>query len=825
MIKNMELTVVKRNGVREPLNYEKINKVLIWATQTSNGEYINGVSASAIAMNAKLQLYDGISTNEIHQVLIQSAVDLINENDSNYQHVASNLLNFFLRKNIFDTFDNMPHIKDVVQTNIVKGVYDIKLMEDYDDEDYDKINGYIKHHRDLNFTYAGLKQLTDKYLLKDRITKEIFETPQYMYMLIAMTLFADYDKKNRLGMIKTFYNIISKWLISLPTPIMCGVRTPNRQYSSCTLIDVGDSLESLDASNSAIMKYTARRAGIGINMGRIRALGSSIRGGEVVHTGVVPFLKLYESTVKSCTQNGVRGGSATTYFPFWHSEIEDIMVLKNNKGTDNNRVRKLDYGIQFSRLFYQRFVKNETITLFSPHEVPELYDAFGDNDLFDEIYEKCERKTSIKKKKIKARDLFNQFCQERIGTGRMYVQNIDHANEHSAFLDKIRMSNLCVEINLPTSPINHIDDGKIVKRWIKIPTNRLEEYNDFRESNKFLFLKGEENIIHPLTECNTPKGLFTMFNNPTEFEEGFEYIESEFELVYGDTPGEIALCVLSAINLGAIKDLSQLEEICEFAVRALDFVISNQDYPIESAKKMYRRRSIGIGVTNLAYYFAKNGVGYGSKESLELLDKTMEHMQYYLIKGSVKLAKEYGACDYFHRTKYSKGILPIDTYNKNVDKLVDRKYDLDWEQLRKDVVEHGMRNSTLTAIMPCESCVEKNTKIKTKDGVKSYEEILDGQGIDWKKLEEVGVPQWIEFEKPFEVQTQTGFDISERIWYNGEKEVFDIEFEDGNTYSMTANHKLLVNRSGNEVWTRADLLKEGDDIVNVNEESPYIKMI
>jgi ribonucleoside-diphosphate reductase alpha chain len=701
--KTMNLTVVKRDGVREPLNYEKINKVLLWATETSKGEPINGVSASDIAMNAKLSLKDGITTNEIHQVLIQSAVDLITDTEPNYQYVASNLLNFFLRKNIFDTFENMPPIKDVVETNVVKGVYDSVLLDNYTSEDFEKINTFIKHHRDLNFTYAGLQQLSDKYLLKDRITKEIFETPQYMYMLIAMTLFADYEKKSRLGMIKTFYNITSKWQISLPTPIMCGVRTPNRQYSSCTLIDVGDSLESLESSNSAIMKYTARRAGIGINMGRVRALGSSIRGGEVVHTGVVPFLKMYESTVKSCTQNGVRGGSATTYFPFWHLEIEDILVLKNNKGTDNNRVRKLDYGVQFCRLFYRRFVKNETITLFSPHEVPELYEAFGDNDLFEELYEKCERKTSIAKKKIKARDLFNQFCQERIGTGRMYIQNIDHVNEHSAFLDKVFMSNLCVEINLPTSPINHIDDGKMVKRYVKIPKNRVTEYEEFRQENKFLFLNGESGDVHNLTANETPKGLFELFVSPDQIDSESIVVEDDFELVYGETPGEIALCVLSAINLGAIRDLAQLEEICEFAVRALDFVIENQDYPVHSAEKMYRRRSIGVGITNLAYYFAKNGVEYGSSESLELLDKTMEHIQYYLIKGSVQLAKEYGKCDYFDRTKYSKGLLPIDTYNKNVDDLVKRDYDLDWEGLRADVLEHGMRNSTLTAIMPCES--------------------------------------------------------------------------------------------------------------------------
>ncbi|MFM2394360.1 MAG: Synechococcus phage [Bacteroidota bacterium] len=439
MITKMEINVIKRNGQKEPLNYEKINKVLLWAV-----EGLSGVSASQIAMNAQLQFYNGIKTNDIHSVLIQSAVELISETEPNYQLVASNLLNFFIRKNIFDTFDKMPHVKDIMTNNVKKGIYDPLLLTSFTNEELDKINSFIKHERDFNFTWAGLQQLVDKYLLKDRISGEIYETPQYMYIFIAMTLFADY-KGDKISMIKTFYNLISKWKISLPTPIMCGVRTPNRQYSSCTLIDVGDSLESIYASNTAVGYYTSKRAGIGLNVGRIRAIGSSIRGGEVVHTGVIPFLKMFESTTRSCTQNGVRGGSSTTYFPFWHREVEDVLVLKNNKGTDDNRVRKMDYGIQFCRLFYKRFIANETITLFSPHEVKDLYDAFGYNERFEELYEKYEKDPKVSKKVIKARDLINQFCQERIGTGRIYVMNIDHANEHSAFQDKVHMSNLCLK--------------------------------------------------------------------------------------------------------------------------------------------------------------------------------------------------------------------------------------------------------------------------------------------------------------------------------------------------------------------------------------------
>ena len=446
-----------------------------------------------------------------------------------------------------------------------------------------------------------------------------------------MTLFSDYDKTKRIARIKSFYDDISKFKINLPTPIMAGVRAPGRQWSSCTLIDIGDSLDSIFNSNTAIGYYTSKRAGIGLNGGRIRALGDKIRNGEVIHTGVIPYLKMFEATVKSCTQNGIRGGSATVHFPFWHKEIQDILVLKNNKGTDDNRVRRLDYSIQFCRLFYKRFVDNGVITLFSPGDVPDLLAAFGlDNDKFDALYEKYERDSKIKKITINARDLFNQFCQERIGTGRMYVMNIDNANSHSAFQDKINMSNLCQEINLPTTPLNHIDDGE-------------------------------------------------------------------------NSEAEIALCVLAALNVGAIKDFSELEAICENTVRMGDFVIENQDYPVAAARKMLKRRSLGIGITNLAYFLAKNNLSYDDAGAVDLVDELMEHIQYYCIKASVKLAKEFGACEWFHKTKYAQGILPIDTYNKNVDKISKRKLALDWEGLRADVLEFGMRNSTLTAMMPCES--------------------------------------------------------------------------------------------------------------------------
>ena len=617
------MKVKKRDGRLEDFNIDKIHNILFWSTKD-----IKGVNVSDIEINAKLQVYDGIESSQIHQVLIQSAADLITENTPNYQQVAANLLNYFLRKQVFGVSDNMPALVDVIKDNIKAEVYDPQILNMYNEEELDQLDNLLKHNRDYLFVYGGLQQLVDKYLLKDRSTGRVFETPQYMYMLIAMVLFSR-SGENRIKNIKSFYNDISTFKISLPTPIMCGVRTPSRQYSSCTLIDVGDELPSIFHSNTAVGYYTANRAGIGLNFGRIRGVGSKIRNGEVVHTGVIPFLKMFESTTKCCTQNGVRGGSSTTHFPFWHKEIQDILVLKNNRGTDDNRVRKMDYSIQFNRLFYKRFVEDGNITLFSPHEVKDLYQAFfEDIEKFTELYEHYERSRSIFKRQVKARELFMQFCQERIETGRIYVMNTDHTNSHSSFNVPVYMSNLCQEITLPTSPIKHID-------------------------------KREE--------------------------------------------GEIALCILSAVNVGALRNLNELEGICENIVRSLDYIIDNQFYPVEASKNMFLRRSIGVGITNLAYYIAKNGYTYEDKETIELVDELAEALQYYLLKASVTLAKELGKCVLFEETKYSKGILPIDTYCKEVDNICKRKLSFDWEQLRKDIKEHGLRNSTLTALMPCES--------------------------------------------------------------------------------------------------------------------------
>ena len=620
--KQQDINVVKR-GTRgkEPLNIDKIHDMVEYAV-----EDIKGVSSSQVEMTSGLQFYDGMSTDEIQQILIKSAADLISLDNPNYQYVAARLLLYSLRKQVIDKLWDHPHIYEHVKKCVDKKVYDEKILEWYDKKDFDRMENWISHERDYTFTYAGLRQVIDKYLVQDRSSGDVYETPQFMYMMIAATVFAQYPKTKRMTYVKKYYDAISTFKINIPTPVMAGVRTPIRQYASCVLVDVDDTLSSIFSSDMAIGRYVAQRAGIGINAGRIRAINSRIRGGEVQHTGVIPFLKKFEATVKCCTQNGVRGGSATVHFPIWHQEIEDIIVLKNNKGSEDNRVRKLDYSIQISKLFYERFIYEEEITLFSPHEVPELYEAWGTPE-FDEIYKTAERKTSIKKKKISAQELFFSILKERAETGRIYIMNIDHCNTHSSFKDRVYMSNLCQEITLPTDPIDHID-GK----------------------------------------------------------------------------GEIALCILSAINVGKITYLDDLENLCDLAVRSLDEIIDHQNYPVLAAEISTKaRRSLGIGYIGLAHYLAKMKVSYEDKQAWKEVDELTEHFQYHLLKASNELAKEKGKCEYFDRTKYSEGILPIDTYKKEVDEIVNRKLSLNWEKLRKDIVEHGLRHSTLSAQMPSES--------------------------------------------------------------------------------------------------------------------------
>jgi ribonucleoside-diphosphate reductase alpha chain len=615
------IRVKKRDGQLESLDINKIHFVVEEAC-----EELPGVSASLIEMNANIQFYDGMSSKDIQHILVRSANDLITLESPNYQYAAARLLSYDIRKEAHGQYEYIPLLK-LIMRNIRQGVYDKGIIDKYNMTEIKKLNTWIRRDRDLNFTYAGLRQIVDKYLVQDRSTGQLYETPQDMYMMIAATLFADYPKNKRMTYVKKYYDAISTHKINIPTPVMSGVRTPIRQFASCVLVDSDDTLSSIFSSDMAIGLYVARRAGIGINSGRIRGINSKIRGGEVQHTGVIPFLKKFESTVRCCTQNGVRGGNATVHFPIWHSEIEDILVLKNNKGTEDNRVRRMDYSIQISKLFYERFIREEDITLFSPHDVPGLYDAFG-TDRFDELYKKYENDKEVPKKTIPAQELFFDLLKERAETGRIYIMNLDHCNSHSSFKDKISMSNLCQEITLPTKPIQHIDDVN----------------------------------------------------------------------------GEIALCILSAINVGSINDLSELESVCDLAVRALDEIIDYQDYPVKAAEVSTKaRRSLGIGYIGLAHYLAKMDLKYSDPKAWEAVDRLSEAFQYYLLRASCNLAEEKGRCSAFDRTKYADGLLPIDHYKKEVDEIVPHKTRMAWESLRKDIAKHGLRHSTLSAQMPSES--------------------------------------------------------------------------------------------------------------------------
>ena len=452
----MSIQVKKRNDALESIDLEKMHKVVFWAT-----EGIENVSASQVEMRSQIQFYEGITTADIQETLIKSAADLISEEYPNYQFVAGRLINYHLRKAVYGSYQPWS-LLELVERNVKNGFYDPQILNVYSAQEWIELNAYIKHERDENFTYVAMEQWRGKYLVQNRVTGQIFETPQMAYMMISATLFQDYDRATRLGWVKDYYDEVSKGNISLPTPVMAGVRTPQRQFSSCVLIEVDDSLDSINATSSAIVKYVSQKAGIGIGAGRIRALGSPIRNGDSYHTGVIPFYKLFQSATKSCSQGGVRSGSATIYYPVWHLEIEDLLVLKNNKGTEDNRVRHMDYGVQFNKLMYERLISGGDITCFSPDDLPEMFEAFfNDQDLFKTLYEAAEINPMIRKKTFKAADLFGRFMQERKDTGRIYLQNVDHANTHSPFKEDIapiKMSNLCSEIDLPTVPLNDISD-------------------------------------------------------------------------------------------------------------------------------------------------------------------------------------------------------------------------------------------------------------------------------------------------------------------------------------------------------------------------------
>ena len=854
------IDVIKRDGTLEQLDINKIHTVLSWAC-----EGLSNVSVSDIEMNSKIQFYNKIKSSDIHNTMIKAAADLIDEEYPNYQYVASRLLLFSLRKQVLGQYEPIP-VKDLYLRNVELGLYD-NITDRYSDEEWAEFDNIVDHERDFLIAYAGMKQLEGKYLVQDRVTKEIFETPQYSFIMIAANVFINYSKDIRMSYVKKLYDNLSKFNISLPTPIMAGVRTPSKQYSSCVLLECADSLDSITATSGAIIKYISQKAGIGIGAGAIRAEGSSIDNGRATHTGNIPFFKLFESSVKSCclrpdmyvdintdgnnakiqikdlkigdliktkcpatgaiifktvenvwetiveqdnqvkltfengtiihcsnnhpimvfennsivekkpeelqfeddviTENGIthlleitvgqendtnyiditvadtntfftqesvdsemvlthnsqgaiRGGSATLHTVIWHLEIEDILVLKNNKGTPENRVRKMDYSIQYNGFILTRLLRGEKITLFSPHDVPDLYDAFfDDQDKFAELYVKYENNKHIRKKRIDANELITTFLLEQFETGRLYNMFTDHANTHSSFLEEvapIKMSNLCQEITLPTKPFESMDD----------------------------------------------------------------------------TNGQIALCILAAINLGNVKQLADMEEWADICVRTLDELIDIQDYPLEAARiSTVNRRSLGVGVINYAYYLAKNSAKY-DESGFDLTNKTFEAYQYYLLKASVNLAKEKGKCNWFDQTKYSKGILPIDTYKSNVDELVGKDLQMDWEWLRKEILTHGLRNSTLSSLMPSE-CQLYSNKLNLADGRRlNFHELLDDVGVDWESIETSGIPQRYSFLKPIVINTQHGPKEAFEYYYNGFIDVIELEFDDGETYGFTPNHKLLV---------------------------------
>jgi ribonucleoside-diphosphate reductase alpha chain len=707
------IEVIKRDGTLELLDINKIHTVLTWAC-----EGLANVSVSDIEMKSKIQFYNKIKSENIHNTMIKAAADLIDEDYPNYQYVASRLLLFSLRKQVLGQYEPIP-VKDLYLRNVELGLYE-DITDKYSDEEWAAFDKIVDHERDFSIAYAGMKQLEGKYLVQDRVTKKIFETPQYSFIMIAANVFINYPKDTRMSYVKKLYDNLSKFNISLPTPIMAGVRTPSKQYSSCVLLECADSLDSITATTGAIIKYISQKAGIGLGAGAIRALGSSVDNGRAEHTGNIPFYKLFESAVKSCSQGSIRSGSATLHTVLWHLEIEDILVLKNNKGTPENRVRKMDYSIQCNGFLLNRFINREKITLFSPHDVPDLYDAFfNDQDKFAELYVKYENNKHIRKKRVEATELIPAFLIEQFETGRLYNMFVDHANTHSSFLPDIapiRMSNLCQEITLPTKPFESLDDVN----------------------------------------------------------------------------GQIALCILAAINLGNVKQLSDMEEWADICVRTLDELIDIQDYPLEAARiSTVNRRSLGVGVINYAYYLAKNSAKY-DESAFDLTNKTFEAYQYYLLKASVNLAKEKGKCNWFDQTKYSKGILPIDTYKDALDDLIGNELQLDWEWLRQEILTHGLRNSTLSSLMPSE-CQLYSNKLNLADGRRlDFHELLDDIGVDWESIEASGIPQRYSFLKPIMINTQHGPKESFEYYYNGYTDVIELEFDDGETYGFTPNHQLLV---------------------------------
>lgn len=615
------INVIKSSGVSQSFDPQKIIKVLSWAAEGTS------VDPYELYENIKSYLRDGMTTDDIQTIVIKAAANSISVEEPDYQYVAARCLMFALRKHVYGQYEPRSFI-DHISYCVNEGKYDPELLSKYSAEEITFLESKIKHERDMEFTYSGAMQLKEKYLVKDKTTGQIYETPQFAFMTIGMALHQD-EPVDRLKHVIRFYEAVSTRQISLPTPIMAGCRTPTRQFSSCVVIEAGDSLKSINKASASIVEYISKRAGIGINVGMIRAEGSKIGTGEVRHTGVIPFWKHFQTAVKSCSQGGIRGGAATAYYPIWHLEVENLLVLKNNKGVEENRIRHMDYGVQLNDLMMERFGKNDYITLFSPHEMGgELYYSyFKDQDRFRELYEAAEKDPNIRKKRIKARELFELLMTERSGTARIYVQFIDNTNNYTPFIREkapIRQSNLCCEIAIPTNDVNSPD-------------------------------------------------------------------------------AEIGLCTLSAFVLDNFdwQDQDKINELAEVQVRALDNLLDYQGYPVPEAEKAKKRRNLGIGVTNYAAWLASNFASY--EDANDLTHELFERLQYGLIKASIKLAKEKGPCEYYSDTRWSRGELPIDWYNKKIDQIAAPKYVCDWSSLREDLKLFGIRNSTLSALMPCES--------------------------------------------------------------------------------------------------------------------------
>jgi ribonucleoside-diphosphate reductase alpha chain len=621
-----ELYVVKRNGKKEPVDLNKIHEVVQRACQGLD------VSASEIELRSHVQFRPGIKTSEIHDLLVTAAADLITEDTPDYQFAAGRLLSYGIRKQVFGQFEP-PKFSTWIKNGIMEKIYDEAFWH-LTDPEWEQLDEMIDHSADDNYTYAGMMQFYTKYLLRNRVTGQLFESPQIAILGACVIAFIHEEPSKRLGFIAGMYDAVKNGRINLPTPIMAGLRSTQKQFSSCVLIETDDSLDSINATSAAIVKYVSQKAGIGINGGRIRAQKDPVRGGDTSHTGAIGFFKLFNAATASCSQGGVRKGSATLYFPLWHLDIEDFLVLKNGKGTEETRIRTMDYGVQLNKLFYERLLSGGDITLLSPKSVPGLYDAFfADQDKFRQLYEAAEKDPNIRKKVVKAAYLFSLLQGERKETGRIYVQNVDHANDHGSFLPErapIRMSNLCTEINLPTKALQYTDDPD----------------------------------------------------------------------------GEIALCTLLANSWASYKKPEQMRNDCRLSVRALDNILSYQDYPVFAAMKATMdRRPLGIGITNFAYWMAQRGFSYEnpSEEALKTIDEWAAKWSYYLIEASAELAAERGACFKSNETRYHQGVLPIDTAKKKVEEIVAPTDTVDWQPLRALLRQNGIRNSTLMACMPCET--------------------------------------------------------------------------------------------------------------------------